>query len=64
MTLKDEPKQPEKLPESADNEVFTSSTESSGLSLVTKLIFFGVIVGVVLTFIRSRKGSAQEKSLA
>jgi len=67
VTLKDEPKQPEKLPgklpESADNEIF-SPTENPGLSLMTKLIFFGVIIGAVLGFLRTRKGSMQEKSLA
>lgn len=42
----------------------TPSTESPGLSLLTKLIFFGVIVGVIFSFFKTRKGSAPEKSLA
>ncbi len=64
VTSKDEPKQPEKQPEGGDNETLSTSTESPGLSLLTKLIFFGAMVGVVLTFLRSRKASVQEKSLA
>ena len=55
-----------KIPASADNEVI-SSTGSPGMSLLAKLIFFGVIVGVALTYLRSRKGkvqNGQEKSLA
>ena len=38
-------------------------TENPGLSILTKMIFFGVIVGVVLSFLRSRKPTV-EKSLA
>ena len=66
MSVKDEPTPIAKQPTSPDNEEI-SSTGSPGLGLLTKLIFFGVIVGVVLTFFRSRKGSVQsgqEKSLA
>ena len=44
--------------------VMTSATESPGTSALTKLIFFGVIVGVVLTFLRTRRASVSEKSLA
>ena len=40
-----------------------SSTENPGLTLLTKLIFFGVIVGVVLSFLKTRKPMV-EKSLA
>ena len=63
VTLKDEPKQPEKLPESADNET-VSSIENPGFSWFTKLILFGVIVGVALSFLKTRKSSVQVKSLA
>ena len=41
----------------------TPPTESPGLTLLTKLIFFGVIVGVVLSFLKTRKPMV-EKSLA
>ncbi len=41
----------------------TSPTESPGLSVLTKLIFFGVIVGIVLGLLKTRKPAA-EKSLA
>jgi peptidyl-prolyl cis-trans isomerase B (cyclophilin B) len=58
-----ETKQSEKQPEKAVADV-TPSTESPGLSLLTKLIFFGVIVGVIFTFLKSRKGSVTEKNLA
>ena len=44
--------------------IVTPSTESPGLSLLTKLLFFGVIVGIVLVFIKNRKGGITEKSLA
>lgn len=37
--------------------------QNPGLTLLTKLIFFGVIVGVVLSFLRTRKPTV-EKSLA
>lgn len=37
--------------------------ESPGLTLLTKLIFFGVIIGVVLSFLKTRKPTV-EKSLA
>lgn len=57
------PKQDEKQPDTTDAAV-TPSTESPGLSLLTKLLFFGVIVGIVLTFMRTRKASVTEKSLA
>ena len=49
----DEAKQPPEIP----------PTESPGLSVLTKLIFFGVIVGVVLSFLKTRERSV-EKSLA
>ena len=38
--------------------------ESPGLSVVTKLIFFGLIVGVIFSFLRTRKPTVSEKSLA
>ena len=41
----------------------TPPTENPGLTLLTKLIFFGVIVGVVLSFLKTRKPMV-EKSLA
>ena len=43
--------------------VIGSALQSPGLSLLTKLIFFGVIVGVVLSLLRNRKPPV-EKSLA
>ena len=60
VTLGDESKPPQ--PESTESNV-TPPTESPGLSLLTKLIFFGVIVGVVLSLLRTRKPTV-EKSLA
>ena len=60
VTVKDIPK----LPESADNAVYSHTMDSPGMSLLTKMIFFGVIVGIALTFLRSRKVGVQEKSLA
>lgn len=59
VTLGDEPKQ---QPESPVSDV-APPTENPGLSVLTKLIFFGVIVGVVLSFLRTRKPMV-EKSLA
>ena len=59
VTLEDEPKH--QLETTAPDAA--SPTESPGLSLLTKLIFFGVIVGVVLSFLRTRKPMI-EKSLA
>ena len=59
VTLGDEPKQQPKTTESP----VTPPTESHGLSLMTKLIFFGVIIVVVLSLLRSRKPTV-EKSLA
>ena len=59
VTLGDAPKQ---IQESTELNV-TPPEESSGLSIVTKLIFFGVIVGVALSLIRTRKPTV-EKSLA
>ena len=59
VTLGDEPKQQPKFTESP----VTPPTESHGLSLMTKLIFFGVIVVVVLSLLRTRKPTV-EKSLA
>lgn len=59
VTLGNEPKQ---QPEITGSDV-TPPPESPGLSLLTKLIFFGVIVGVVLSFVRTRKPMV-EKSLA
>lgn len=41
----------------------TLGDERPGLSVLTKLIFFGVIVGIVLSFLRTRKPMV-EKSLA
>ena len=57
------PKDPVKEPE-ATGAVVTPSFESPGLSLVTKLCFFGVIVGVVFGLLRTRKPGIAEKSLA
>lgn len=59
----DETKGTVKQPEATDI-VLTPSAESPGLTLMTKLMFFGVIVGVVLGFLRTRKHSMPEKSLA
>lgn len=59
VTLGDEPKQQLETTESD----MIPPTESHGLSLLTKLIFFGVIVGVVLSFLRTRKPMV-EKSFA
>ena len=59
VTLGDEPKQ---QPETTASDV-TPPMENPGLGLLTKLIFFGVIVGVVLSFLRTRKPTI-EKSLA
>ena len=42
------------VPETTGSEA-TTIKASPGLSLLTKLIFFGVIVGVALTFLRTRK---------
>ena len=60
VTLGDESKQQKH--ESTESHV-TTPAESPGLSLITKLIFFGVIVGVALSLARSRKPMV-EKSLA
>lgn len=60
VTLGDESKQQQ--PETTESHM-AAPTESPGLSVLTKLIFFGVIVGVVLTLLRSRKPTV-EKSLA
>ena len=57
------PEDPVKEPE-ATGAVVTQSFENPGLSLVTKLCFFGVIVGVVFGFLRTRKPGIAEKSLA
>lgn len=64
VTLGDEPKQQQQQqqPKTTESPV-TPPTESHGLSLMTKLIFFGVIVGVVLSLLRTRKPTV-EKSLA
>lgn len=62
MTI-DQPEEPVKEPE-ATGAVVTPSFESPGLSLVTKLCFFGVIVGVVFGFLKTRKPAIAEKSLA
>lgn len=59
VTLGDEPMQQQ---ETTESDVITPTT-SPGLSILTKLIFFGVIVGVVLSFLRTRK-PVLEKSLA
>ena len=60
VTLGDEPKQSQESTES----LVTPPTESSGLSIVTKLIFFGVIVGIALSLARTRGKPTVEKSLA
>lgn len=57
------PKQPTEI-KNSKNQTLSASAETPGLTLVTKLLFFGVIIGVVLAFLRSRKGSVQQKSLA
>ena len=62
MTI-DESKETMKQSE-ATEAVMTPSTESPGLSLLTKLIFFGVIIGAILGFLRTRKPGSAEKSLA
>ena len=62
MTI-DKPEEIAKEPE-ATGVVVNSPSESEGLSLVTKLCFFGVIVGVVFGFLRTRKPGIAEKSLA
>ncbi len=64
MTLNAEPEKIEKQSSSVDTETLQTPTESPGLSLLTKLIFFGVVAGVIFTFLRNRRGSVQEKSLA
>ena len=43
--------------------VSASSSEGSGIGLLSKLIFFGLIVAMVMVFLKSRK-SPLEKSLA
>ena len=53
----------EKQPEHTEYET-SPSTESPGLSLITKLVLFGAIIGIALGYSRTRKGSVQEKSLA
>ena len=60
VTLGDEPQQ---QPETPVSDV-APPMESPGLSLLTKLIFFGVIVGVVLSFLKTRSKPMMEKSLA
>ena len=62
VTLGDETKQQQQQPENTESHM-AAPTESPGLSVLTKLIFFGVIVGVVLTLLRNRKPTV-EKSLA
>jgi hypothetical protein len=53
-----------KQPEQTEAEV-TQSADSLGLSLMPKLIFFGIICGAVAYFTKTRKSSiAGEKSLA
>ena len=64
VTLGDEPKQQQQQQESESTESHEAPpTESPGLSLLTNLIFFGVIVVVVLSLLRNRKPTV-EKSLA
>ena len=60
VTLGDEAQQKAEIPVSE----LAPPTESPGLSLVTKLIFFGVIVGVALSLLRTRSKPMIEKSLA
>ena len=62
MTI-DKPEEQVKEPETT-GAVASPPLESPGLSLVTKLCFFGVIVGVVFGFLRTRKPSIAEKGLA
>lgn len=60
VTLGDEAQQQAEIPVSD----VAPPTESPGLSLLTKLIFFGVIVGIVLTLLKTRSKPMIEKSLA
>ena len=60
VTLGDEAQQQAETPVSEG----APPTESPGLSLLTKLIFFGVIVGVALTLLKTRSKPVIEKSLA
>ena len=60
VTLGHESKQQQ--PETTKSHM-AAPTESPGLSVLTKLIFFGVIVGIVLILLRGRKPTV-EKSLA
>ena len=53
------PKQTDKEPV----EIGVSSSKSAGMGLLAKLIFFGIIVGLIMMFLKSRK-SPVEKSLA
>ena len=63
VTLGDEPKQQQQQQAESTESHLAPPKESPGLSLITKLIFFGVIVGVVLSLLRNRKPPV-EKSLA
>lgn len=64
VTLPQIPSPPKKSGHSADDAV-AISVASSGWSLLQKLIFFGVIVGGVSIWMKTRKGrSAGDKSLA
>ncbi|KAM0802763.1 cyclophilin-like domain-containing protein [Usnea florida] len=60
VTLGDEAQQQAETPVSEG----APPTESPGLSLLTKLIFFGVIVGVALSLLKTRSKPVIEKSLA
>lgn len=60
VTLGDELK---KQTETTGSDV-TPPRQSPGINIVTKLIFFGVIVGVVLSFLKTRGKPVVEKSLA
>ncbi|KAL9127336.1 MAG: hypothetical protein Q9217_003775 [Psora testacea] len=44
-------------------EVDAASSDGAGMGLLSKLIFFGLIVGIVMMFLKSRR-SPVEKSLA
>ena len=47
--------------------VLSTSTQSAGVGMFSKLILFGIIVGVVAIFLKNRKsssGALSDKSLA
>lgn len=54
----DSPKQSEQM----DAEMTPS--EAGGIGLLSKLVFFCVVAGIVVTFLKTRQGFVEEKSLA